>query len=237
MCELAAGFRFCCPESNVLTEFLRKKTDWETADCSMHLLVSQKAQAGLAPSHDRGSPWQPGTALGEQPLTRPAETSPARLCPGLSLTLSPGQRFWPGTRVRAGPGSSVPSPSRPWCHRHGQEGSCPPGWGLPGTGTAQHSLSAASSDGKHSPSGAVRHRPRLPGHRRQLQRKRTERNQDNPDPASSEQGKGVLENRHEVTHSGHGERSAQAGSSDPREGVLVQAQGRPEKLYRASWVF
>lgn len=73
VCELAAGLCFCCPESKVMTEFLRKKTDWETEDCSMHLLVSQKAQAQHAPSAASGCmTGVPGGASNDPGGTNPS---------------------------------------------------------------------------------------------------------------------------------------------------------------------
>lgn len=177
VCELAAGLCFCCPESKVMTEFLRKKTDWETEDCSMHLLVSQKAQAQHAPSaasgcmtRVRGYPEEPATTLGgpTPPSSGREFAHQAQLwpephhCRGQGILKALGWVWHPNPGqvpgARAVPTSSILQPqpalvTQPLPGR-GLSRMAVAG-GLTGTGTAQHFLPSASNDGKHRPSGTA----------------------------------------------------------------------------------
>lgn len=136
MWELAAGLHSCCPGRNLMAEFLSKKTDWEREDCSMHLLVSHKAQRD--PGGTSPSLWQgigtPGSAL-----------SPGLShCPGREL---PGG--WAGLGTRGLPrhrGQSCPRQQQP------PAPACPgdTGTARKGPGTDGCARGSAASPGKVS---------------------------------------------------------------------------------------
>lgn len=157
VCELAAGLRFCCPGSKAMPEFLSKKTDWEREDCSMHLLVSQKAQTRRG-----GTQRQQGTTPGGPAPRSGRELAPqARLWPEPCPEPLPGR--WAGCGqvpgARAAPASSICSPRLP-CH------------GRLRPGARRNGGSAASPE--KVPGQCLRWPTRSP--RRRLQRKATWKN-------------------------------------------------------------
>ncbi|XP_059711905.1 uncharacterized protein LOC132331946 [Haemorhous mexicanus] len=201
--ELAAGLRSCCPGSTLMAEFLSKKTDWEREHCSMHLLVTQKAQ-----TRHGGTRRQQGRTLGDQPLTLVGNWH-ARLDSGLS----PGLNHCPGQGIPGALGWAWhPSPGRVLGpelpqQQHPPAPACPGDTGTaskgPVTGTGGSAASLGKVPGTARPQGAPSKENDLDKPRERAAQTQVCISQQRH--TSSEQRGGVLENRQEATDTGNHE--------------------------------